>query len=241
MMTNFIIHSVQLISVYDRNYDIRKRAFEFEKALMPFLRKPYKITAVPDNENPEIPRFEAIDHNCNLVVNQVRSTFTQLFEEHTKIDLVRELFHKRIDTLKPLMMKEKLQFIAIIFELKFFFNNNDEIFEVFKKYTNASVTNKKDLVEFSLFFARPFISKYYLNVTSTRFQELEFNLNLKEQIAEKKSKKIGIGVTLDLNTKLSFQNKIPFDDGLFQEIEDKAFSLITKRSLEDYLGGEIDL
>lgn len=238
---SFATHRIQLISVYERNSDIRKRVFEFEKELAPFLRKPYKMLAVPDNENPEIPRFEAVDQKCNLSVNQVRTTFTQVFDQGTTIDLAKDLFQKRIDILKPLMMKEKLHFIAIIFDLKYYFNDNIEIFDIFKQFTNASVTKKTDIVEFSLFYARPFLDRYFLNVSNSRFEEVEINLKLREQVAEKKSKKLGIGVTLDMNTKLSFQNKLSFEEKLFQEITNHIFEVVNKKSLENYLSGDIDL
>lgn len=239
MLDNINIYSLQLISVYERNSLIRQRAFEFEKALQRYFHRPFKIISVPDSENHEIPRFEAQENRHSLSVNQVRTSFTQTFEKNTKIAKARELFKNRIESIKPLLQPEKIHFIALIIEMNLDLQSNEEIFQIFRENINYSLTQKEDLVELSLFYARPLENKYYVNVNTSRFEEIEMERKVADPKFEEKSRRMGIRIMLDMNTKLSYQNKIPFDQKIFDDLEEKLFSIANSKTVKDYVNGDI--
>lgn len=240
-MINPQIHSVQLISLFERNINIRQRVFDFENALKQFFPNPFKIIPVPDDENPDFPRFEAIGKKSSLMANQNRIAFTQLFPDPINFDKAKDVFHNRIEILRPLLLQEKIQFIAIVVELKYFYKTNQEIFTIFRQYSNASAVQLEDVVEFSLFYARPLANKFYLNINNHRFEEIMFDIKPVEGIAKQSGKRLGIGVTLDMNTKLGFINKVPFHSEQFEELIEQVFLILQNKTLENYLNGDIVL
>jgi hypothetical protein len=66
------LRSSQIVIAYDRNMGVRKRVFDFEEALKEKFKTPFRTVAVPDELDPNIPRFETqSQHNhSQLQVSQ---------------------------------------------------------------------------------------------------------------------------------------------------------------------------
>jgi hypothetical protein len=231
-------HSVQFIVFYERNTKIREQVFDYENALKIFFKNPFRVISVPNEEDPNIPRFEAVEGKDQIQVNQVRLTFTSFFDGISDIELVRKAIGSRINALRPIILKEKVQFIAFIIEMREYFQNKEEIFTLFKEHTQAKATKLSNLLEYSQFYAIPFQKNYYLNVSCAKIDEKIVELKL-GQAPKHKEDKSGINVVLDLNTKFRLINKQAFYEGLINEVEGTIFELIMKNKLNNYLSGEL--
>lgn len=231
-------HNIQFIAVYDRNTNIRQHVFEYETALKAYFKNPFRTFAIPDDENPNIPRFETDEGNSSLTVNQERLTFSTFIKGLNDASKIKDIISKRIRVIKPLLLKEKINFIAYIIELHNVFDSNEEIFSMFKEHTKALPAQIDDLKEFSIFYAKPFNSDFYININCARFEEhtvkLQHGITSKDDLV-----KFGISVVLDLNSRYRYTNKEPFYPELFEKLETEAFEIISKNELRNYLSGEI--
>lgn len=240
MSQDYFYRSIQFVSVFERNPKIREKVFLYESALKEHFRNPFKIIAISDDEDPNIPRFEAIESKSNISVNQVRLAYTENFETLKDVEKIRSLFAKRISLIQPLIGGEKTQFIAYVVVLKFPFENNQEIFKVFKEQTEAKPASLNDLMEFSIFYAKPFKNEFFLNVNCSRYEESTFEIKAGDQTLREVGKKFGIEVIIDLNTKYRYNKKEPFYELLLSETEKELFEIISKKNLNDFLSGGIE-
>ena len=231
-------HSVQFIVVYELNRKIREQVFLYEKALKLFFKNPFRVIAISDEEDPNIPRFEAIEGKDQIQVNQIRLTFTTFFDGISDHELARKVINSRINAIKAIFLKEKVQFIAFIVELREYYQTSEEILRLFKEHSQAQATKLSNLLEYSQFYAIPFREKCYLNVACAKIDEKVLELRL-GQSPKQKENKIGINVVLDINTKFRMDRKELFEEELINEVEELIFEIVTKNKLHNYLSGDL--
>jgi hypothetical protein len=230
--------NIQFVAVYNRNLSVRERVFEYEKGLNKFFKQPFRTIPIPDSEEPSFPRFEAISEKDNLSVSQERLSFSSFLMGLTDSKKVKEIIDNRIESLKPLVRKEGIQFIGLIIDLISYYEKTEEIFEIIKENTKATASMLPDLVEFSLFYATPLRDKFFLNINNQKVEEKK--IIIKNGIQHNDPEiKYGLKQTIDLNSRYSFNQGKVFDEKTFEELSEIAFNMINEKSIEDFLSGRI--
>lgn len=240
MNNQYFIRSIQFVAVYELNKRIREKVFLYEKALKDHFRNPFKVVAISDEEDPNIPRFEAIESKSNLTVNQVRLSYTENFENLNDVSKLKQIISKRVSTLQPLLSSEKIQFVAYIAIVKYPFQDNSEIFNLFREKTEAKPASLKGLMEFSIFYAKPYKENYFLNINCARYEESSFEIKAGTKTLREIDKKFGIEIAVDINTRFRHNKKEPFYELLIEELENDLFDIVSKNNLDNYLSGGIE-
>jgi hypothetical protein len=234
------ITNSQIVFSYSRNMNIRKRVFEFEESLKEQFNTPFRTVAIPDELDPNIPRFESQSKNkhSKLQVSQTRMTLATSFNNKlTKVEINEYLNQKRT-ILSGLANSEKINFIAYVIELNCYLPES-KINSILKENTGVKALSDKTR-DFSLLYSDVYKKNYYLNVKCSKFSEQEMIIQPGGKTIKKTSNiRHGISITLDLNSKLYFENKNKFNESLYGQIENCVFDLIKTKSLEDYLQGKI--
>lgn len=230
-------HRIQFVSVFERNKSIREKVFDYERA-MTTLPKPFKIITVPDDEDPNIPRFQSGNKKQSLEVTQQRLTLDINTEGLQGTKKIQEILDNRLNELRPLILKEKILFVAFILHIRYLYGDESKIYEHFKEYSKAKAAEATDLLGFSLFYAKPYIQKYFLNVNCERFQETVLEGKVGQELKEVENK-IGINVVLDMNTRYQITKKIPFEESFIENLKNDIFTLIDNNQLSNFLSGEI--
>ncbi len=236
MNTDLNILNSQIIFSYSRNMEIRKRVFEFEKELDENFVIPFRTVAIPNEIDPNIPRFESQSkHNhSRLQVSQIRTTLATNFDkEYSKEDASIYLREKR-NEIQPLIERENIEFIAYVIELVSYIPEK-EINSILKENTKATAI-KDDCKDFSILYSKVYEKDFYLNIKCSKFTEQEVILG--KDIIESNIKH-GISVTIDINSKVYFEKKTSFSNHLYDNLEKTIFDLIKNKSLNDYLQGNI--
>ncbi len=240
MSKQFEIINSQVIFVYQRSMNIRKRQFEFEDALNDLFNVPFNSIAIGDDQDGNIPRFEAQSRHgfSKLQTSQFRTNLITNFRDEYKLDLekVSSYLSERISILKALIKKEKLQFCAFIIELGFEFNSNEEINKILKEHTGANCLNGKSN-DFSLLYSQEYQDDYFLNIKCSKYKESRFKVVKGVLVEEGKSQKQGISVILDINSKLAFNKKKNYTVDIIDDLEKETFKMLSNYKLEDYLKG----
>lgn len=236
-----IINS-QIVFSYRRNLNIRRRIFEFEDVLNNKFRVPFRPVTIPDDIEPNIPRFEAqsIHGHSKLQVSQTSITLATSFDDQFKSDSskIQSYLTEKYESLKGLAETEGVEFIAYIVELGVF-KDSEELNSYLKENTGALAIGQ-DCKDFSLLYSRVYQQNYYLNVKISKFTEEQLTIH-PETGGLRPTGRInhGISVIIDFNSRPYFEKNQRFDSSLHSDIREKIFELINNKSIKDYLKGEL--
>ena len=234
------LRSSQVVITYSRNLGIRKKVFDFEEALGDEFKTPFRTVAVPDEIDPNIPRFESQSkHNhSQLQVSQNRISLATNFDGKLDKQSIRNYLTSKRKSISNLAKSENIHFTAYVLDLAYIFSK-EEINEILKKNTGAFAIDK-DCRDFTLLYSRVYKENYYLNITCSKFSEKEIIVKPENnQVRETKNIRHGISVKVDLNTKYYFEENSKFDNNLYSSLEEILFGLVNKKELTDYLKGNI--
>jgi hypothetical protein len=238
MNSELRIVNSQIIFGYARNINIRKRVFDFEDKLKMSFKTPFNVISIPDEIDPNIPRFESTSKHgfSKLQVSQHRVNFSTGFNEAYTKDKVAKYLKEKKDLLTGLVKDEVSEFVAYVIELHCF-PPKASINKMLKENTGANVIDDS-LRDFSLSYSRVFKDSYFINVKCSKIRLDEITLDSKKR---EKTIKVheGISVIVDINSKPSFTSLGKFDENLYKDIDDLVFDIINKKSLEDFLQGNI--
>jgi hypothetical protein len=228
----------QIIFGYARNINIRKRVFDFEEKLSSSFKTPFKVISIPDEIDPNIPRFESSSKHgfSKLQVSQHRVNLSTGFNDKYSKENVSKYLKEKKAILTTLVKGEASEFVAYVMELHCIIPKED-INKILKDNSGANVIDDS-LREFSISYSRLFKKNYFINVKCSK-------ISVEEIIIENKTKKVtrknhdGISVIVDLNSKPSFVNTGQFDESLYEDIDGLVFDVINNKSLEEFLQGNI--
>lgn len=242
MDNKLYIANSQIVFSFRRNLEIRKRVFEFEDSLKNEFKVPFRVIAVPDDIDPNIPRFESqsIHGHSRLQVSQTRITLATSYNEEFKLEYkqVEEYIDKKCQLLVSLAGEEDMDFIAYIVELGVHMDESE--INSFVKQNTGAVAINEGCRDFSLLYSKEYKDNYYLNVKNSKFTEQELLLHNETKMLRPSGKvKHGISVVLDINTRPFFEKNKKFNQSLYNSIKKEVFSIINTRSIEDFLKGEI--
>ena len=242
-MNNYEIINSQVIFVYQRALNIRKRQFEFEDALKGLFKVPFVNIAIPDDQDGNIPRFEASSKHgfSKLQVSQFRTNLITNFEDKYRIDvdLIKGYLSERIPKLKRILKQEKSNFVAFIIELGFQIDAQDKINNILKRYSGANCINE-GTNNFSISYSREYKEDYYINVKCSKYTEGKFKFEDGRMVSVGDEQKNGISVILDINSKLAHNKKKEYDFDIVDSLEKETFEILKTYKLEDYLQGNIN-
>lgn len=238
-MVKVFIANSQIVFTFERNFDIRKRIFEFEEILKEEFYTPFQNYAIPDEIEPNIPRFEAVSkhHHSKLQVFQNKITLTTSYEDNYKNDFneVENYVDNKYNLICKLIENEDIKFIAYIIELGEFYDENS-LNKLIKENTGLNSINEST-IDFSLLFSREFKNDFYLNINISKFR---LNKSIDKTSEDNNvEQNTGLSVIVDINTKLHFNNKNDFDKNLNNKIKEEVFEIIKRKNIEDYLKGNL--
>ena len=236
------IQNSQIVFSYRRNIDIRKRLFEFEDKLRGEFKVPFKTIAVPDEIDPNIPRFESqsVHSHSRLHISQTRITLATSFNKAFMQDYtqVRNYLNAKCSLLSGLAKSERMDFIAYVIELGVYMQENT-INSFMKEHTGATAIDN-DCRDFSILYSKEYKNDFYLNIKSSKFSEQELLLQKGTKVLRPSGKiKHGISTVLDINTKPFFNKNNKFDKSLYETIENEIFELMNSKGIKDFLQGNI--
>jgi len=242
MNNNYEIINSQVIFAYQRSRDIRKRQFEFEDSLNKLFNVPFSNFAVADEQDGNIPRFEASSKHgfSKLQVSQYSTNLITNFKDEYRTDIAKigSYLSDRISILKELLGTEDNKFSAFIIELGFEFDTDSEINNVLKANTGANCLNE-NTNDFSLLYSQEYKQDYFLNIKCSKYTESQVKVVNGELIPVEGEQKRGISIILDINSKLAHQKKRSIGVEIVDALEIETFNILSSYSLEDYLKGNI--
>lgn len=236
-----IINS-QIVFAFRRNPDVRKRIFEFEDTLKSKFKVPFRPITIPDEIEPDIPRFESqslFDHS-KLQVSQTRITLATGFDEMFKIDSskVHSYLMDKCESLSGLAESENMEFLAFVVELGYYLDAT--LLNSYLKVNTGVEAIDPNCKDFSLLYSKVFKENYYLNVKISKFLEQELRVHPETGgLRPTGHMNQGISIILDLNSKPYFENNQRFDQSLYIYIQEEIFNLINSKKIEDYLKGNL--
>jgi len=221
---------------------IRKRIFEFEDNLKSEFKIPFRAFTVPDDMDPNIPRFESesIHGHSRLQVSQSRVTLATNYNDEFKLDYdqVEHYIDNKCKLLSDLVESENVEFIAYIIELGVFMNP-ESINKFMKKHTGV-IAISDDCIDFSLLYSMKHKEDYFINVKSSKFTQKELLLHQESKSLRPTGKeKFGISIVLDINTRPLFLKKMNFDNSLYESLKDEVFNVIKEKNVEQFLKGDL--
>jgi len=242
MNEKLYISNSQLVISYKRDISIRKKVFDFEDGLKSEFKVPFRTVAIPDELDPNIPRFESesIHGFSRLAVSQNRINLSTNYDEKFKssIEKVEEYLIQKIELLSTLTKIDNIEFIAYVIELGVIFDESQ--INSFIKLNTGVFAVSEECRDFSLLYSKQFNEDFYLNVKCSKFNEQEMTLNLETQSLRPTGNiKYGISVVLDINTRPFFEKNKSFDPYLYSKTNSLAFNIIKNKSLIDFLKGNI--
>lgn len=238
MSLELSIVNSQIVLGYARNINIRKRVFEFEEKLSNTFKTPFKVISIPDEVDPNIPRFETSSKHgfSKLQVSQHRINLSTTVNNFTKIEVSSYLKEKQ-DLLTDLARKESSEFIAYVIEFRCY-PSEDKINTILKNNTGANVIDD-ELREFSISYSRLYKNNYFINVKCSKVIEEEIKVEKKTNKVIDRKQRLGISIILDINSKPLFYNTKKFDNLIYKKIHGVVFDVVNNKSLEDFLQGNI--
>lgn len=236
------ITNSQIVFSFRRNLEIRKRIFEFEDFLKDEFKIPFRSVAVPDEIDPNIPRFESqsIHGHSRIQVSQTRITLATNYNELFMLDYnqVEEYILNKCNKISELAKSEDMDFVAYVIELSVYMEESK--INSFIKENTGTIAIKEDCRDFSMLYSTIYKSDFYLNVKCSKFTEQELLLNKETKtFRPTENLKKGISIVLDINTKPFFERNKKFEKDLYQNINKEAFELINTKSVEAFLKGDI--
>lgn len=236
------ITNSQIVFSFRRNPEIRKRIFEFEDSLKGEFRVPFRSIAMPDDIEPEIPRFESqsLHGHSRIQVSQTRITlatnYNELFKPNYK--QVEEYILNKCSLVSKLAESENMDFVAYVIELVVYMEEREV--NPFIKENTGTIAISPDCKDFSLLYSKLFKSDFYLNVRCSKFTEQELVINNETNSLRPTGKlKYGISVVLDFNTKPFFEKNKKFEKGLYESINEEVFNIINMKKVESFLKGDL--
>lgn len=242
MDNRLYIANSQIVFSFRRNLEIRKRIFEFEDALKDEFKIPFRAFAIPDDIDPNIPRFESqsLHSHSRIQVSQTRIIFATKYNDQFKLNYkqVENYIENKFNLISKLTESEKMNFVAYIVELGIHMNEK-ELNPFIKKNTGVFAINDT-CRDFSLLYSKEYKSDFYLNIKCSKFVEQEMKLHEESKSFRPTGNiKHGISVVLDINSKPFFDKNKKFDTSLNGKIKEEVFQIINLKRIEDYLKGEI--
>ncbi len=239
MAQSLNIRHSQIVYNFVPNVSIRKRVFEFEDELKNEFITPFQSNSIPDNIDPNIPRFEAasIHKHSRLQVSQVRATLATSYNDTMRsYNDIESYIDNKCSILSSLLQKEKIEFVAFVLELNIEMPQS-EINKYLKNGTEVKAISD-DCLDFSLLYSKPYKDNYYLNIKISKFTEQQVKIE-GNRIFPTGESKHGISIILDVNSKLSFIKNKSYDPSLYNSLKQEVFAIINSKSLDDYLKGNI--
>lgn len=235
------IYSSQIVFVYKRNIIIRRRIFDFEDHLSELFVTPFRQIPVPDEEDPNIPRFETESRKkfSRLTVSQVRTNFSTTYSEEYSNDSlkIRTYLKERIELIKQIVTVEDIEYCGFILELHFPIENN--INELLKQETNLNFINNR-MNDFNLGYSFPYRDKYFLNVKTNKAKLNKLIIDQRTTALKKSDQLIdGLSVIVDMNSKLTFKDGNPLGVDAVNLLEQMIFDIVDNNNYSDYLRGNI--
>lgn len=230
------IFNTQVVFVYERDINIRKKQFEFEDELNDLFRTPFISYGIPDDQDGNIPRFESNSINgfSKLQVNQYRTNLITNYDEKYREskDHVKDYISERASRLKDVLSSQKCDFVAFIVELGYQFGDEENLNDYLKRINGAKCINSKTN-DFSILYSKEFKDDYYLNIRCSKYS-IPINNKNDERMSNK-----GISVIIDLNSKFSKTKEKNHDFNFIEDLKEETFELLETLSLEDYLQDNI--
>ncbi len=242
MDTGLRIINSQIVFAFRRNPNVRKRIFEFEDALKTKFKVPFRPVTIPDEIEPNIPRFESqsLSDHSKLQVSQTRITLATSFDDQFKTDSskVQSYLTDKCDSLKGLAETENMEFVAYIIELGVY-KQAESLNSYLKEFTGALAIGD-DCKDFSLLYSKVYKENYYLNVKISKFAEQEVSIH-PETGGLRPTAQVnqGVSIILDFNSRPHFDQNQRFEKSLNSDIREEIFNLINTKKIEDYLKGEL--
>lgn len=227
----FKIINSKVVFNYETNFSIRKRVFEFEESLQHLFVTPFPTVPVPDNVDPNIPRFEANSTNRHSKL-QVGPIYTNLITEYdsqfnTDYETIKSYLTERIELLSNLLDSEKHTYIgyvlSIVYEL-------EEVNDFMKKNTGLNAI-KENTVDIHIYYSFPVKNNYFLNIKINK-------VTLQDSEGRER---FGIGVEVDINSKYSLRRGIEFNRSMFASALSTLFNIVGNNKLVNYANGDISI
>ncbi len=226
--------------------DIRKKAFDFENKLTEFFnRNPFSIIGVPNDADPNIPRFECRYKGDYLTVSQVRAVWEITFKDEIKIENIEAIILKRINTFSELLSNNvgKILFAGIIIDADRIFEKEEDILTLFKENTHASFLENKNLREYTIHYSIAYKEKFFLNVKCSKILKVEHKIKINRGERTGEIEKLNsfncLNLLIDLNTKALDLKKESFDIKYVPDLIENSMVLLNKITIENYLRGDI--
>ncbi|SFF02363.1 hypothetical protein SAMN05444380_12740 [Thermophagus xiamenensis] len=242
MKDNLYIDNSQIVFSFARNMEIRKRLFEFEDALKDEFKVPFITVAIPDELDPNIPRFKSQSQNghSKIEVSQSRITLATKYDEKFKLDhhQIEKYIRAKVANLSKLADSENINFIGYIIELGIYLEPS-HINDFLRENTGA-FSIKEDCKDFSIYYSKNYKLDFYLNVKCSKFKEQKLILHNETKTLRPTGQfNHGISIILDVNTKPFFERHRTFEKSLYDKLNKTVFEIINTKSIEAYLKGEI--
>lgn len=242
MNNDLYIANSQIVFSFRRNFDIRKRIFDFEDQLKSDFKIPFRVIAIPDDLDPNIPRFESqsLHEHSHLQVSQTRITLSTNYNEDFKKNFneVENYIDKKYKLLSSLTETESVDFIGIVLELGMYMEI-EKINPFIKTNTGVTAIND-DFIDFSLSYSKEYKGSFYLNIKNSKFTEQEHILHEEtKSLRPTGNIKKGISVILDINTLPYFKKYQKFDKTLYSNIKTEVFTILKTKTIIDYLNGNL--
>lgn len=242
---NLNISRTELVIAFEKNPLIRRRIFEFEDLLADQFKTPFLALSVPDNFEPSFSRIEADSHNghSKLRVSQnslfVSTTYDENYRD--KPDEIRGYLDKRFGIIRNLLEVERILYFGFVVDILYYLES-DLINDLFAKHTGFKSIGP-NTIDFNFSHSIPFLEKYYLTLTASKFLESVVSLPEEGGTAprdmEEHIHRHGIQIRLDLNTKKSHHAGGEFQEAEYDQLFETLFTLISNSTLEDYLSGTL--
>jgi len=240
------INRVQCAFVYQRELDIRKKAFEFENKLTEYFnRQPFSIIGVPDDADPNIPRFECRYKGDHLTVSQMRAVWEISFHDNIPIENIETIISKRINSFSNILQVQvkKILFAGIIIDSDSIFENENDILTLFKENTKATFLDNKNLKEYTIHYSVVYKENFFLNIKCSKALKVEHKITINRDRRTGEIKKGNsfncLNLLLDINTKPLGTKEHAFDIKYVSELIENSLLLLSKTSIENYLRGNI--
>jgi hypothetical protein len=242
MNNRFHIASSQIIFSFRRNLEIRKRVFEFEDSLKGEFKIPFRVIAIPDEIDPNIPRFESqsLHGHSHLQVSQTRITLATSYNEEFRSNYleVEDYITRKCKLISSLAEAENMDFIAYVIELNMHMDESE--INSFVRQNTGAIAITESCRDFSLLYSKEHKDNFYFNITNSKFTEQELLLHNETKTLRPTGKaKNGISVVLDVNTRPYFEKNKQFDKSLYISTKKEVFNLINTKNIEDFLKGNL--
>ncbi len=241
-MKPFVSSSIVVIA-FAQNLSIRKRVFEFEDALKSVFKTPFQTIPVPDNYNPNFPRFQSESQNghSKLEVCQTGLRIETNYDDQFASDILKvgTYVKDRIDLAKEILKQEQVQYVGLVLTLEYELEQM-LINQMMAEHSGFKAIDR-NTIDFTFRYAAPFSMDFFLGVSCSKYiqQLVTFDLAGKVLPNPNQATRYGIQVTLDLNSRRAFQAGTLMEEQPYDKISETLLDIIKSCTLDDYLSGNI--